>query len=191
MRSLFHSWSQDLLLRGVVKNSSYLFSSTAAAVVLSMLQSIFAARLLGVLEFGILSGTIIPFVSNVNRLLSFRMSELVVKYWGEFSASGDKERASAVVKGALFMEVLTAVLAYVVLILVAPLAARYVAKDLQTQPLFLIYGLVLLANSTYETSIGVLQSVRLFNRIAQINLIQNLITASLIFIAYILKRGMV
>ncbi len=182
---------QDRLLRGIVKNSSYLFSSNSAAIVLSTLQGIFAARLLGVAEYGILTATIIPFVSNVNRLLSFRMSELVVKYMGQFIAQGEKDRAAAVVKATALAEMLASLFAYLILLLVAPLAARYLAKDEGTTSLFVIYGLVLMANFAYETGTGVLQASNLFNRLALINLIQSIITASLIFAAFLAKRGMI
>ncbi len=189
-RAQLSSWREDRVLIGIVKNSSYLFSSNSIAIVLSLLQGIFAARLLGALEFGVLAGTIIPFVSNINRLFSFRMSELVVRYLGEFHTHRDTHQAAAVIKGAAMMEIATAVLAYLILILSAPLAARYLAKDLQTTSLYWIYGLVLLANMTYETAMGVLQVGRQFNRLAQINLGQSVITASMIFGAYLIQGKM-
>jgi O-antigen/teichoic acid export membrane protein len=190
MRDTLRSWWQDDLLRGIVKNSSYLFTSNSAAIILSMLQGIFAARLLGAMDFGILAATVIPLVSNVNRLLSFRMSELVVKYTGQFLAEGKKDRVAALIKGALMTETATSVLAYLVLLLLAPLAATYLAKDPGKVSLFTLYGLVLLSNFTYETSLGVLQATNAFNRIALINLIQSVITASLILLAFLAKRGM-
>jgi O-antigen/teichoic acid export membrane protein len=191
MIKLIRSWWQDHLLRGVVKNSSYLFSSNTVAMALSMLQGIFAARLLGSEDFGILVATIIPFVSNINRLLSFRMSEVVVKYMGQFLAEGKREQAAAIVKGAALTDTGTSILAYLILLLIAPVAALYLAKDIATTPLFAIYGLVLLANFTAETATGVLQFSNLFNRLALIYLIQSIITASLIFLVYLLDGGMI
>jgi O-antigen/teichoic acid export membrane protein len=191
MLERFRTWTQDSLLRGVIKNSTYLFSSNAVSILLSMLQGIFAARLLGAGGYGIVAAVVIPFTSDINRLLSFRMSELVVKYLGKFLAEGQKERAAAVVKGAGLVELLTSGLAYGVLLLAAPLAARYLAKDVQTASLFGIYGLVLLAFGVYETSTGVLQVTRRFNRIAQIQLLQNGITVTWIFVAFLTHGGMV
>ena len=69
MRQRLHSWRQDHLLRGVLKSSSYLFSSNALSAALSFLQGIFAVRLLGADGYGLVSGTVIVFASNVNRLL--------------------------------------------------------------------------------------------------------------------------
>jgi O-antigen/teichoic acid export membrane protein len=159
-------------------------------MLLSIFQGILAARLLGVERFGILSATVIPFVSNVHRLLSFRMSELVVKYMGQYLVQGKNDRAAAIVKGAALVEAATAVLGYLVLLGFAPLAAQYLAKDPATQSLFVLYGLILLSNAFYETSTGVLQANRHFKKIALVNLIQSLITAGLILFAFLNQAGM-
>jgi O-antigen/teichoic acid export membrane protein len=157
---------------------------------LSMLQSILAARLLGIERFGIISATVIPFVSNVHRLLSFRMSELVVKYMGQYLVQEKNERAAAIVKAAALVEAVTALVGYLVLLALTPLAAEHLAKDSATQPLFILYGLILLSNAFFETSTGVLQAARLFNKIALVNLFQSLITAGLILYAYLTQGGM-
>ncbi len=183
------SWRQDRLLRGILKNSGYLFSSNTISVVLSALQGILAARLLGVENYGLVSGLVVDFASNVNRLLSFRMSETVVKYLGQALVEGKRERAAAVAKAAGLVEALTSVAAYLVLLALSPLAANYFAKDPRSAPLFAIYGLVLLANLVYETSTGVLQATGRFDRIALINLGQSLITFTLILIAFLGKGG--
>jgi O-antigen/teichoic acid export membrane protein len=187
MFETLRSWSQDRLLRGVVKSSGYLFSSNTISAALSLLQGIFATRLLGVDGYGLASGTIIVFASNTNRLLSFRMSEVVVKYLGQALAEGNKDRAGAVAKGIGLVEAATSVVAYLVLLLLAPWAARTLAKDAHTASLFTFYGLVLLANLIYETSTGVLQATKRFDRIALINLIQSILTATLILTAFLLN----
>jgi O-antigen/teichoic acid export membrane protein len=189
MRSL-RAWRQDKLLRTVLENSGYLFSSNSATLVLSMAQSIFAARLLGPEQFGLLSATVIPFVSTVNRLTSFRMSELVVAYTGRYLAEGRQEQAAAVTKGAALVDILASVLGFLILLAAAPLGATYLAKNSASGPLFITYGLVLLANATFETATGVLQVANRFRTIAIINLIQSLVTAGMIFAAYLAGRGL-
>ena len=79
--------------------------------------------MLGVVGYGLL-GIIIAFVSNANRLLSFRMSELVVKYVSEAVASGEKEKAAAVVKAAGATETLTSLFAYLVVLALSPLGRK-------------------------------------------------------------------
>jgi len=77
IKTLRAMW-QDTLLRGIVKNSSYLFSSNSIAIVLSMLQGIFAARLLGATNFGILAGVILPVASDIHRLVAWYQAE---RHW--------------------------------------------------------------------------------------------------------------
>lgn len=189
IKTLRAMW-QDTLLRGIVKNSSYLFSSNSIAIVLSMLQGIFAARLLGITNFGILAGVILPVASDIHRLVSFRMSEPIVKYLNQFLAAERKDRAAATVKGAMLVEAMVTVLAYGVLILAAPLAARYLAKDPQTSSLFLLYGTFLFSFAIYETSTGVLQAFNKFNQLAVVRLVQSGVTAALIFAAFLTHGGL-
>lgn len=185
---LWHSLRQDAMLKSVVKGSAYLFSGTGISAVLGMLQGILVTRLIGVEGLGVVTG-VITFASNLNRLFSFRMSEVVVRYLGEAQESGDSGRAGAVVKLAALMEGFASLLAYLLLVLLAPLAAVLFAKDAQTQSWFVVYGLVLLANLFYETSTGVLQVNRRFDRLAFINLTQSVITVSLITWAFFAQKG--
>jgi O-antigen/teichoic acid export membrane protein len=189
LRRRIASWRADNILRRVVRNSGYLFSSTTISAVLSFVQGIFAVRLLGMDGYGLVSGVVTLFASNVNRLLSFRMSEVVVKYLGEALAEEKLERAAAIAKGIGLVEAVTSVIAYLVLLALTPWAARSFAKDPSTAPLFAFYGLSLLSNLIFETSTGVLQATDRFDRVAVINLVQSIITAVMIFADFLLKRG--
>jgi O-antigen/teichoic acid export membrane protein len=207
MLNTLRSWWQDKLLRGVLKNSSYLFSSNTISAALAMVNSVFATRLLGVGGLGLVV-TIQTFASNINRLLSFRMSEVVVKYLGQVLAVDQRDatrdshiaqsgrqnlttnpQAAAIVKGIGLVEAATSVLAYLILMLLTPWAARLLAKDPSVAVLFPFYGLMLIANLVYETSTGVLQAYKRFDRLAIINTIQSIITFVLIIFAFVLKRG--
>jgi O-antigen/teichoic acid export membrane protein len=189
MLERLRAWRQDRLLGGILKSSSYLFSSNAILAVFSFVQGVLATRLLGIEGYGLVSGTVIVFASNIHRLLSFRMSEMVVKYLGGALADGQRERGAAAVKAAALAEALTSLIAYGVLLLLAPWAARALGKNLATAPLFTFYGLVLLANLVFETATGVLQATRRFDRIAAINVIQAAITFTLIVAAFIFRGG--
>lgn len=190
MSEMFRSWWQDRVLKGIVKNSAYLFSSNSATIVLATIQGILAARLLGAVDYGILIATVIPFVTNVHRLLSFRMSEVVVKYLRGYLAEGAEDKAAAIIKGTALLESGTSLMSYAILIILAPLASLYFAKDPQTTYLFVIYGLVMLTNCAYETSAGVLQTLNRFDRLALANLLQGILTAGIILAAFLGKGGM-
>src|SRR5215211_1134231 len=181
IRSRLHG---DPLLQRVVRNSSYLFSSSAISAVLSAVQMIIVVRLLDPEGYGLATGIIMVFASNVNRFLSFRMSEVVVRYVGEAMTQENKDRAAALLKGIGMTEAITSIVAYVVLIALSPWAATSLAKDSSTAPLFVFYGLFLLANIVYETSVGVLQATDRFHRVARANLFQSItVFLSMIVIA--------
>lgn len=182
-------WREDRLLRTVVRNSSYLFSSNTISMGLASLQGLLAAALLNVGDYGLL-GMIIAYASNVNRLLSFRMNELVIKYAGQYLAEEKKERAAAVIKAAGMSEAFTSLVAYGLLILTAQLAAVYIIKDERAAPWIVLYGLALLANLVTETSSAVLQLGGHFRTLAVLNLTQNVLTAGWIGTVFLLGGGL-
>ena len=179
----------DPVLQRVVRNSSYLFSSSALSAILSTIQMILVVRLLDPDEYGLATGIIMLFATSVNQLLSFRMSEVVVKYAGEALAHGNKERAAAVIKGIGLTEAATSVAAYLALVALAPWAAATFAKDPSTAPLFPLYGLFLLANVVYETALGTLQTVNRFGRVARANFFQSITTFLFVIAAAVLGLG--
>lgn len=187
-RRALDRWKQDRLLGKVIRNSSYLLSSNTVSMVLTFLQGLLAAALLGAANYGLL-GIIISFASNVNRLLSFRMNELVVKYGGQYLAEERKDLASGVVKIAGISEAVTSVVAYAILVLLARWGAEAIVKDVSTASWIIIYGLALLANIVTETSTAVLQIGGHYRTQALLNLLQNVLTAGWILAAFLVKGG--
>ena len=175
----------DPLIRRVLRNSGYLFSSNTISSALGVLQGILVIRLLGDVGYGLLV-IIMDFPSNVNRLLSFRMSEVTVKYMGEALAQDDKQRAAALVKGIYLTEAVTSVVAYSVLLLLSVWGARTFADNVSIAPLFRFYGLFLLANLIYETSAGVLQTFDHFKKVAFANFYQSIALTVIIATVFIL-----
>jgi O-antigen/teichoic acid export membrane protein len=187
MKKLFSgikTWGKDVVLKKVVGNSAYLFGSQAVSAVLSILT----ANLLGVTSFGAL-GVVIGFVTNINRLLSFRMADFVVRYMGGFLAEEKHKEASAVLKAAALTELVTSLLAYVVLVLLSGWGANSFAKDPTTRSLFLIYGITILGNVMTETATGALQVTGHFRSQALLNLLQSLLTAGLFVLVFINQGG--
>ena len=77
-------WFNDRVLRRVLRNSTYLILSNLISVFLT----IFITRRLGVYNYGVL-GLITSYVTNINKLFSFRMNEVVVRYVGEAYVNQD------------------------------------------------------------------------------------------------------
>ena len=177
------TWGKDVILKKVLGNSAYLFSSQAVSAVLSILT----ANLLGVAAFGEL-GVVISFVTNINRLLSFRMSEFVVRYMGGFLAVENRKGAAATLKVAALTELVTSLIAYLVLVALSGWGAVNLAKDPGLQNLFIIFGIGILGNVMAETATGALQVMGHFRSQALLNLLQSLLTAGL-FVGVFLRQG--
>jgi O-antigen/teichoic acid export membrane protein len=189
LKETWDTFKSDKLLQRILANSGYLLSSNVLSMGLSVIQSILAGRLLGVAGFGVI-GTITAFASTLNRLFSFRMNELVVKYFGNARAEKQPERAGAVIKAAALGEIGSSLLSFVILVLLAPYAATKLADDPTTAPLFILYGSMVLLNFATETATGVLQVTNKFRSYAIINLISSILNAGIIVWAFFTKRGM-
>jgi len=187
LREIAASWKQDFLLKRIVRNSSYMFGSNVASAILNFIQTIIAVRLIGVTSWGLVA-TIQTFASNINRFLSFRMSEVVIKHLAPSLADEKKQEAAVLVKAVGLIEAVTSVIAFLVLVLLAPWASKTFARDATTAPLYVFYGLILLSNLVYETTTGVLQATHRYDHLARINLIQSILTFSLIGAIYVLYR---
>lgn len=184
----WQTWSQDRLLRRIARNTGYLFSSNTVSMVLSSAGGILSAYLLGAADYGVL-GMIVLFASSVNRLLSFRMGEMVIRYAGQDLAVGQKDKAAALIKAAGVAEALTSVVAYALLVLLAPLAARWLIKDPRASGWIIFYGLALVANLMTETSTAVLQLGNHYRSQAALTLAQSILTMALIGAAYWMGGG--
>jgi O-antigen/teichoic acid export membrane protein len=177
------------LLQRVVRNTGYLFSAKTSSAALSFFQSILAARLIGVVQLGLL-GAITQFAGLINRLTSFRMGDLVMSYVGEYSASDQDEHAAAVFRTAGLAEVATSFLAYALVLLLAPLAERILTPGHDMHGLFALYGLTVLANLMAESSNGLLQIFDRYRLIAAITIAQSLVTLALIVAAFVTGGGL-
>jgi O-antigen/teichoic acid export membrane protein len=186
-----NSWKADDLLKRLLRNSGFLFSSTVISAALGFFQGILVVRLIGIDGYGLLVGVVFLFATNVNRLLSFRMSEVTVKYVGDALAAQDKPRAAALFKGLGLMEIGTSVVAYLLLLALTPWAARTFAENPAVAPLFPAYGLFLLGNLLYETSTGILQTFKRFDRISAVQIAGSVTIAASILAAVLLKGNLI
>ena len=187
--SLIEKMRQDELLDKVIRNSAHLFSNNSLSLILSFIQGILAARLLGAAGFGLIA-IVMGYASTVNGLFSFRMSELVVRYGGEFLEKGEKEKAAALLKAAGIGEAAVSGLAFIFVALTAGLATRFIAKTPGVEWMFIIYSLGLLANFNTETSTGILQVTDRVKLRGTINLIQSIVSSLIVVIAFLLKGNL-
>ncbi len=189
VRGLISRVTANPLFRRVLRNSGYLLSANGISASASMLQGALAARLLGVEGLGVV-GLVTDFASNVNRLTSFRMGQLVVRYVGELSAEGDEEGSAAVFKAAGLVEIASSLVAVALIVALAPLAADLLAHDPAAAPAFRLYGLAILANLMNESATGLLQFGDRFSVLARITIGQSLLTLALMTAAFVTGGGL-
>ncbi len=179
---------QDDLLSRVLFNSAHLFGSNSISLVLSFVQGILAARLLGLSDYGLLA-IVMAYSSTVNGLFSFRMSELVVRYAGEYLETGQRDKAAALIKAAALAETAVSVLAFIAVAATAGIATRLITKAPGTEWMVVLYSVGLLANFNAETSTGILQITGKVRQRGVVNLVQTVLSLSIIGAAFVLGRS--
>ncbi len=187
VRRLLAALHEDRLLQRILKNSGFLLSSSGAGALLAFAQSVLAVRMLGVEGWGLVA-VITAFASNVSRLLSFRMNEVVVQRIHAAQAASQPRDGAAALKVAFGVEMLTSLLAYATLVALSPWAARTFADAAVLPALFAFYGLSILGNLVSQTATGVLQAFDRFNYLARIGFGQSLLTAGFIALVWLLWR---
>ena len=173
------------LLGRVLRSSAHLFTSNTISLGLSVVMGALAIRLLGADGLGLIT-VVMGFASTVNSILSFRMSELVVRYGGEYLENGEKQKAAALIKAAALTETAVSVLAFVAVLILAGWAARTIAKTPDIELLFIVFGLGLLANFNTETSTGILQVTGKIRHQGTINLIQSIVSLGIVAAGFFL-----
>ena len=119
-----YGWFNDRVLRRVLRNSTYLILSNLISVFLT----VFITRKLGVYNYGVL-GLITSYVTNVNKLFSFRMNEVVVRFVGEAYVNQDHPKTGALIKFASGVEAVTSLFAFIFMACTAKLGARFFLHD--------------------------------------------------------------
>lgn len=177
--SFISKFTSDPLFTKIIRSSSSLLSNNTLALGLIVIQGIMATRLLGPAGFGLI-GVVMAFASTINSIFSFRMSELVVRYGGEYINKDDKKSASSLIKLAGYTEAFVSLTAFVVVILTSQLAEKYLTESNDVAWMFTIYAIGLLANFNTETSTGILQITDKIKLQGTINLIQAIFTTLII-----------
>ncbi|MBL8050258.1 MAG: oligosaccharide flippase family protein [Anaerolineales bacterium] len=181
--NLLSKFTSDPLFTKIIRSSGSLLSNNTIALGLSVIQGIMATRLLGPAGFGLI-GVVMAFASTINSIFSFRMSELVVRYGGEYLNKDDKKNASALIKLASLTEAFVSAFAFLIVLVTATLAENYLAKTSNVAWMFTVYAIGLLANFNTETSIGILQITDKIKWQGTINLIQAIFTTLIIASAF-------
>lgn len=182
--SLLSKFKEDPLFGKVIRSSGKLLGTNTISLGLSVLQGMLISRLLAPEGLGLIR-VIMVYASAVNSILSFRMSELVVRYGGEYLGRDEKEKASAVMKAAGLVEMFVSLLAFLFVMGTAGLAERYFTESSGVAWMFIVYALGLLASFNLETSTGILQVTHKIELQGFFNLTQNIIVTIIIGAAFL------
>ena len=174
-----------------LKNSGYMFSSSTISILLVAVQAILAARLLGSEKLGLIT-LIITITTTVNQLFSFRMGEYVIRFFGKARADNDQDQMVSVIKVSAAIEIITSLCAFGFIYLLSSWLAGVWIKNFdqhQASTLIRFFGLVILANMTTETANGVLRITNRFKIQAVLQLLQAIVSFTLITLAFIFQWG--
>lgn len=187
--SLFRRAFKTKMLQRIVRNSGYLVSATVFAAAMGMVQNAFSFRVIGVAGAGLIAalGT---FTNVLNRLTSFRIDEMVVRYVRLYEERQEHDKAAAVFKLAALLEMGGALTAFLLILLLAPLGVRLFSDQPNTESWFVLYGSLVLINLIFDTSDGMLQVFNRFGAKAVIDIAQSIVRVGLTILVYFSGGGL-
>ncbi len=176
----------DERFKKIVKNSEWSLAANVGSSVLGVIQTILFGRFLGADGFGVLA-LIIAYVTIVNQFVDFRVWETTTKYLSDYWIRGDKERAVATIKLSYLIDLLSGVVAFLIVILGLPIASRFVFSKSVASELVVLFALSLLFATVDNTGRAIL---RVFDRFKMLSLWQTAASlVSLITVAAVLLAG--
>ncbi|HXG30755.1 MAG TPA: flippase [Thermodesulfobacteriota bacterium] len=156
--------------RRLFLNASWLFGGKTASGILAAIQTVVVARMLGVTDYGLLA-LVVAYVDILNQFFDFRVWETATKYIGTFWVVGEKDKARSMIKLSYIIDISSGVLAFLITVVTAGIASRYLIHSYEAYPLICIYALSLLIDTANSTSDAIL---RVFDRFKWIAFIASL-----------------
>lgn len=178
----------------IIRNSSYLVSATVLSAGMGMFQGAFQARTfsnsgIGIAGIGLL-GAMSAFTNVLNRLTSFRIDELVVRYVRLYQERGETQKAAAVYKLAAMLEMFGAIAAFALIVFLAPLGVRLFSDQTGVEQWFILYGTLALINVFYDSSDGILQVFNRFDAKSIIDISQSIVRLGLTVLVFFTGGGL-
>jgi len=173
-------------LRRIIRNSSYLVTATMISAGLGMIQGAYQFRVLDFAGIGLLAA-MATFTNVLNRLTSFRIDELVIRYVRLYQERDQKDRAAAVYKLAGMLEFFGALVAFLLVILLAPLGVSLFSDQAGTEQWFILYGGLILINILFDSSDGILKVFNKFDAKSIIDVSQSVVRLGLTI--YVFNTG--
>lgn len=147
---------KDANFRRLLSNTGVLLSANVVTVVISFIQGVIVARLLGVEQYGVLA-VVSTYASVINQFVDSRAWEAAIKYVNQFREANDPGKAAAIVKLCYLVDAITGIFAFLILLLSAHAAARFFLKDPQLSSLIQIYSWSVILDIPLGTSTALLR----------------------------------
>jgi O-antigen/teichoic acid export membrane protein len=179
VRTGAHKLVHTTLYRPFVRHVGVLTVANGVGAVLSFVQGILVARWLGPELYGV-AALVMSIPSLVYTFFDARSAEASVKFLSEFDARGERERALAMCKVGYTVDFTIAVVAFLVILLLSPWAAKSIVKRPEMGWLIILYGSAFLPRALTGTSYAVLATLGCFPSIALINTLTNFLRVGLV-----------
>jgi O-antigen/teichoic acid export membrane protein len=164
-----------------VRHVGVLTVANGVEAVLSFVQGILVARWLGPELYGV-AALVMSIPSLVYTFFDARSAEASVKFLNEFDARGERERALAMCKVGYMVDFTIAVVAFLVILLLSPWAAKGIVKRPEMGWLIILYGSAFLPRALTGTSYAVLATLGRFPSIALIDTLTNILRVGLVLV---------
>jgi len=174
--------------RSLFQNAAWLLGGNSAAGIFEAIEAIVIVRMLGVSDYGLLA-LIVAYVKLLNAFFDFGVWETVTKYLGTFWSNGEHAKSRSIIKLSYAVDISSGIIAFLIAILTANIANKYLIHSPQAHVLLSIYAFTLLFNSANTTSDAILRVFDKFKKIAFINSLQVFSRFSLVTIALLLGMG--
>jgi len=171
--------NRSILSRSFVRNVGILTIANGVGAVLSFVQGFLVARWLGPELYGV-AALVMSVPSLVYTFFDARSVEASVKFLSEFDTRGEQERALAMCKAGYAVDFAVAGLALLVVLLLAPWAAKSVVHHPDMAWLIILYGSAFFPRALVGTSYAVLATLERFPTIAFINTLTNVVRVGVV-----------
>lgn len=171
----------------LLENSSKILASSSIVTIIQFAEMIVLARFLMTDGYGLYSALLV-FVALINQFFDVRISETTIKFGSAYWEKRDKVRLASLIKLSYFIDLISGVLAFIVVIITAKWAADKFLHNFELKNLIQLYALTLLISTLDHTSNAVL---RIADRFLVISVYATLmaILRFLIILIFLLFKG--
>jgi len=177
--ALWATFRTRVIERKFVRDLGVLTVANGIGAALSLVQGILVARWLGPELYGV-AALVMSYPNLVYTFFDARSSEASVKFLSEFHTRGERERAWAMCQLGYMVDFAIAALAFVVVLLSAPWAARTIAHHPEMVGLIIVYTIAFIPRALAGTSYATLATLGRFPLIAWIDVLTTFLRVVLV-----------